>query len=180
MIKMMTTGLRAMILGLALTLGAPSLLLAGNSVIPDLETMELVGKARMKVLFWNVYDAQLYAPGGRWSGDGSYALSLTYLRDLYGEKIAERSIQEMRKQGFSDESTLERWFELLASIIPDVSDQNTIVGVADAQANTRFYLDGELIGEIREPDFTRAFFSIWLGERTSEPELRDQLLGGQS
>ena len=70
--------------------------------------------------------------------------------------------------------------ELLASIIPDVSDQNTIVGVADAQANTRFYLDGELIGEIREPDFTRAFFSIWLGERTSEPELRDQLLGGQS
>ena len=179
MIQTIPRGLRAIILGLPLTLGSPSLVLASQANIPDLDTMDLVGEARLKVLFWNVYDAQLYAPQGRWSMENSYALSLTYLRDLKGRKIAERSIEEIRNQGFSDEAKLTRWFEMLASIIPDVNEQNTIVGVADAQSNTRFFLDGQLIGEIQEPEFTRAFFNIWLGERTSEPELRDQLLGGQ-
>ena len=179
MIQTIPRGLRAIILGLPLTLGSPSLVLASQANIPDLDTMDLVGEARLKVLFWNVYDAQLYAPQGRWSMENSYALSLTYLRDLKGRKIAERSIEEIRNQGFSEEAKLTRWFEMLASIIPDVNEQNTIVGVADAQSNTRFFLDGQLIGEIQEPEFTRAFFNIWLGERTSEPELRDQLLGGQ-
>ncbi len=176
----MIRGLRGIVLGMSLTLGAPSFLFASNSDIPALQGMDLVGEARLKVLFWNIYDAQLYAPEGRWTEDASFALSLTYLRDLYGEKIAERSIQEMRKQGLNDEPTLKRWYEMLANIIPDVSDQNEIVGFADAESNTRFYLDGKLIGEIREPEFTRAFFNIWLGENTSEPKLRDQLLGGQS
>ena len=179
MIQTIPRGLRAIILGLPLTLGSPSLVLASQANIPDLDTMDLVGEARLKVLFWNVYDAQLYAPQGRWSMENSYALSLTYLRDLKGRKIAERSIEEIRNQGFSEEAKLTHWFEMLASIIPDVNEQNTIVGVADAQSNTRFFLDGQLIGEIQEPEFTRAFFNIWLGERTSEPELRDQLLGGQ-
>ena len=69
---------------------------------------------------------------------------------------------------------------MLRAILPDVTDQNQIVGVADSDANTLFYLDGELIGEIREPQFTRAFFDIWLGERSSQPKLRDQLLGASS
>ncbi|MEM1143964.1 MAG: chalcone isomerase family protein [Pseudomonadota bacterium] len=142
--------------------------------------MDIVGEARMQVLFWNVYDAKLYAPGGAYSAASPFALSLTYLRDLQGDQISERSIEEMRKQGFADEITLARWFDKLSLIIPDVGDQNEIIGLADEYAHTRFYLDGTFIGEIKEPGFTRAFFDIWLGERTSEPALRDRLLGGES
>ncbi len=172
--------LRRLCASAGLILAASHLSLATAGQISAMDGMDLVGEARMEVLFWKVYDARLYAPGGSWSERTPFALSLTYLRDLQGDKIAERSIQEMRKQGFSDELTLARWYGELALIIPDVGDQNEIVGLADENAHTRFYLDGELIGEIKEPDFTRAFFAIWLGEKTSEPEFRDQLLGENS
>ncbi|MEO0437657.1 MAG: chalcone isomerase family protein [Pseudomonadota bacterium] len=148
--------------------------------IDPLDDMELVGKARMQVLFWDVYDAQLYAPGGIWNDGDPFALSLTYLRSLQGVKIAERSIAEIRKQGFSDERTLARWYENLIAIIPDVANSDEIIGVADDNAHTQFYLDGRFIGEIREPAFTRAFFAIWLGAKSSEPRFRDRLLGVRS
>ena len=178
--RSLINSLHALVVSASLTLASAQPLFAGTAPIPALDAMEVVGEARMQALFWKIYDAQLYAPGGIWSGDGAYALSLTYLRDLQGQKIAERSVQEIRKQGFSDERTLARWYELLAEIIPDVSDQDEIVGLANESGHTRFYLDGQLLGEIREPAFTRAFFAIWLGERTAEPGLRDQLLGGRS
>jgi hypothetical protein len=143
----------------------------------ELENMDLVGEARMRVLFWDVYDAQLFAPAGKFSPDRPFALALTYLRELQGERIAERSIQEIRDQGFGDESTLRRWEQALTAIFPDVDAQDELVGVADDDGHTRFYLDGELIGAIEEPAFTRAFFAIWLSEATSAPRLREQLLG---
>ena len=111
--------------GLIIAVSPISLATAGQ--ISATDGMDLVGEARMQVLFWKVYDARLYAPGGLWSERTPFALSLTYLRDLHGNKIAERSIQEMRKQGFSDELTLARWFEELTLIIPDVGEQNEIV-----------------------------------------------------
>ena len=83
----------------------------------------------------------------------------------------------MRKQGIGDEAALARWYERLRGIIPDVAERDEIVGLATADGSTRFYLDGEPIGRVDDADFTRAFFSIWLGEATSEPRLRDQLLG---
>ncbi len=179
MVKKFIVAGKQRLLGAMLFLMVPGTLWA-NAEIPGMGALDPVGEARLTVLFWDVYDARLYAPEGKWSADSSYALSLTYLRDLDGQKIAERSIKEIREQGFADEITLARWYEMLLAILPDVSDQNQIVGYADGDANTLFYLDGQLIGEIREPEFTRAFFDIWLGEKTSQPKLRDQLLGATS
>ena len=171
---------RRVLTGLTLLSLGATLVYASTTRNAALEGLDLVGEARMQVLFWNIYDARLYAPDGNFDADASFALSLTYLRDLQGEKIAERSVQEMRKQGFSDERTLARWYEELALMIPDVGDGNEIVGVADAEGSTQFYFDGELIGAFDEPEFTKAFFAIWLDERTSEPQFRAQLLGGAS
>ncbi len=143
--------------------------------VPD---ADLVGKARLKVLFWKVYDAELYAPNGAWSAEEPFALSLNYLRKLEGEQIAKRTIVEMRKQGFEDEVTLARWFDDMRSIIPDVEKNTRITGVADNDQNTLFYSDGKLIGAIKDPLFTQKFFDIWLGEKSSQPKMRNKLLGG--
>ena len=159
------------------TAALPTRLLASGLPISDLEGMQTVGEARMRVLFWDVYDARLLAPQGDYPDGQPFALALTYLRELDGEKIAARSIEEMRKQGIGDEAALARWYERLRGIIPDVAERDEIVGLATADGSTRFYLDGEPIGRVDDADFTRAFFSIWLGEATSEPRLRDQLLG---
>jgi len=162
---------------------AVSAVMAGQA-FADLQTAqrhvpdaELVGEGRLKYLFWSVFDAALYAPDGIWSADQPFALSLSYLRDLEGEGIVEASIDEIREQGMADQAILERWRDEMTAIFPDVDDQTTLTGIVDDNSHTQFYQNGELVGTISDPAFSRYFFNIWLGEQTSEPKLRRQLLG---
>lgn len=141
---------------------------------------KLVGQAKMTYLFWDVYDARLYAADGQWQASTPFALELNYLRDLDGEAIAKRSVEEIRKQGFSDEAVLARWYQQLSAILPDVKKGTRLTGVVDQNKHTRFYLDGQPLAEVNEPLFSTWFFNIWLSEATSEPKLRAQLLGEQS
>ena len=143
--------------------------------IPDVET---VGSARMQVLFWKIYDAELYAPDGVWSSDHPYALSLSYLRSFKGQDIVERSIDEIEGQGFNDTELLSQWRDELSQIIPDVDSQTNITGVVDAQGHSLFYANGELVGTVKDPLFSEKFFGIWLSEQTSQPSLRANLIAG--
>ena len=138
---------------------------------------ELVGSARMTYYLWKVYDAELYASNGQWRADEPFALALTYLRDLKGDSIAKRSVEEIRQQGFTDEETLSNWYQQLSKILPDVSKGTRLTGVVDAKQHTLFYRDGEEIAYLDDPLFSKWFFNIWLSEATSEPKLRRQLLG---
>ena len=153
---------------------------AAADVTEWLPQAKLVGQARMTYLFWDVYDARLYAPAGQWQANTPFALELNYLRDLDGEAIAKRSVEEIRKQGFSDEAVLARWYQQLSAILPDVKKGTRLTGVVDQNKHTRFYLDGQPLAEVNEPLFSIWFFNIWLSEATSEPKLRSQLLGEQS
>jgi hypothetical protein len=175
MTKRFLRGVAAFTLAGLVALPLPTV--ASSMAVADLDAMQTVGEARMRVLFWDVYDARLLAPQGAYREDQPFALSLTYLRTLNGEKIAERSIEEIRGQGLADETALNRWLTFLTGVIPDVREADEIIGLATPDGSTRFFRDGMLIGEIDDARFTRAFFDIWLGEKTSEPGLRDQLLG---
>lgn len=135
------------------------------------------GKARLKYFIWNVYDATLYTPFGAAQENGPFALRLDYLIDLKGKDIASRSIQEMRGQGFDDEATLAKWEGQMKNIFPDILSGQNIIGIRDSQGHTIFYQDETKIGEINDPNFTKAFFDIWLSPQTSQPVMRQQLLG---
>ena len=71
----------------------------------------LLGESRLSVFFWDIYDARLYVQGKTYDPDKPFALSLTYLRDFSGSDIAERSIEEIRQQGFGQILVVEfpRW-----------------------------------------------------------------------
>lgn len=137
----------------------------------------LVGKAKMTYLFWDVYDIELYTPTGQWPHEGVFELSLIYYRELDGKAIAERAITEMRKQGFKDKALLQKWLQQMTDIFPTTYKSMRLTGVKTPEGNTVFYRDKEQIGEVLDPLFTEQFFAIWLGEKTSEPKLRKQLLG---
>jgi len=51
------------------------------------------------------------------------------------------------------------------------------VGVATPESGMRFYVNGKRRGELREPEFARLFMGIWLAPQTSQPTLREALLG---
>jgi hypothetical protein len=164
---------------LAALLLSPQLL--GNQATAEKHILnaELVGKARLKVFFWSVFDAKLYAQNSSFNPEQPFALSLSYLRDIKSSEIVAKSISEMGAQNEFSKSELAEWKTKLSDIIPDVDSKTTITGIRDQAGNTLFYQNGKSIGRIESPRFTQGFFNIWLGENTSESKLRNQLLGLQ-
>ena len=149
-------------------------------VTDELPGARLRGAGRLTFLALHVYDARL------WVGDGfaadrfetaPLALEIEYGRTLYGAKIAERSLEEMRRVPGIDEEQAARWLEWMREVFPDVKKGDRVTGVHRPGESARFFLNGRLRGELRDADFARRFFAIWLGPRTSEPKLREALLG---
>lgn len=136
-----------------------------------------IGDGVLTYLFWDVYRATLYAPAAGWRADSPFVLSLAYLRDLKGADIAERTIGEIRKQGFDDAAKLSDWSARLTKLFPDVTDGVSLTAARDARGRTVFYRGDVRIGIVDDAAFTKRFFDIWLGEKTSEPKLRRALLG---
>jgi hypothetical protein len=145
-----------------------------------LEGARLQGEGRLRFLGLAVYDARLWAPApvpaDQWAGQ-PLALELRYARALHGRKIAERSIEEMRRQAEIPAEQARGWLDALARLIPDVEDGDRLTGVQHPGAAAQFFYNGALRGEVRDPVFTRLFFGIWLSPQTSEPALRHRLLG---
>jgi len=151
--------------------------LATEAIFTTVPNASIVGRGVLTYVFWDVYEATLYAPNGQWDPAKPYALSLEYYRDIDGKDIADRSVQEIRKQGFTDEVKLATWNAQLKTIFPDVKDGSVLSAIYLPGKETVFYSGDNKIGTIKGDDFGRLFFGIWLGEKTSAPELRRALLG---
>lgn len=145
-----------------------------QSAIPG---AKVVGKGRLSIAFWDVYDATLYAPQGKWSPVTPFALSIHYFREIEGKDIADRSVKEIRQQGFADEVKLAAWNTQMKSLFPDVKNGSVLTAVFYPDKETVFYDGEKQIGSIKGEEFAKYFSGIWLGEKTSEPELRQELLG---
>jgi hypothetical protein len=144
-----------------------------------LPTATLAGHATMSVWGFEVYQASLWtAPGFAASAypQHVFALELSYLRSLRGHDIAARSIIEMRRQGALSSQDEARWESWMRSVFPDVKPGDRITGIHQPGLGARFLGNGRVLGEIREPEFARLFFGIWLAPQTSEPALRLALI----
>ncbi|MBD8891432.1 chalcone isomerase family protein [Labrenzia suaedae] len=151
-----------------------------NAAARAVPSAALVGEGKMTFLGFGIFEAELYAPQGRYSPDGPFALKLTYLRNFKGAAIAEETAKQMRRQGMKDGPVLETWVARMTRIFPNVSKGQSLIGVRDAAGNTVFYSGGKTIGSIKDPEFTRRFFAIWLGQNTQNPDLRNKLVGSRS
>jgi hypothetical protein len=136
-----------------------------------------LGQGRMRWFGLHLYDAALWVAGRDWRWERPFVLDITYARDFAGHKLAEASVSEMERLGFSDPDKLARWRESLMEVLPDVRKGERITGVYRPGSGAEFYHQGRLRGVVRDPEFARAFFSIWLDPRTREPKLRASLLG---
>ena len=108
------------------------------------------------------------------------ALELEYARALDGQAIAERSLKEMKGLARVDAAQAERWLQQMRQIFPDVKKGDRITGVQQPGEAARFFVNGQPRGEVRDAEFTRLFFGIWLSPRTSQPKLREALLGSKA
>ena len=143
----------------------------------------LVGSGRLRFVGLRIYDARLWSPGRPTADDWDaqpLALELQYARSLVGAQIAERSLEEMRRQGPIDPTTAERWLAAMKITFPDVRDGDRVTGIYRPGAAARFFFNGTARGEWADAAKARRFFGIWLSPQTSEPALREALFGGRA
>ena len=158
----------------------PAATAAPAELAADLPQARLQGSGRLRFLGLRIYDIRLWAGaspvGAQWAGV-PLALELEYARSLDGAQIAERSLVEMRRQAEPGADTAERWLAAMKKMFPDVREGDRITGLNLPGQGARFFHNGTLRGEVRDTEFARLFFGIWLSPRTSEPALRESLLG---
>jgi hypothetical protein len=152
---------------------------APTEVASEVLGARLLGSGRLTYFGLHVYDARLWVTDG-FSADAfamqPLALELQYARSLKGRLIAERSLDEMKRVGgFSDEQG-QRWLAAMIRAFPDVGQSDRLTGVHRPGEAARFFYNAKLEGEVRDADFARRFFGIWLSAQTSEPKLRAALL----
>ena len=152
----------------------PPLPVALASEVPLLRPL---GEGRLRWFGLHVYDSSLWVPGEAWSFDRVFALDIRYAMNIRGRDLTKRSLEEMRKLGFSDPARLRRWEEAMDRVFPDIRPGDRLVGVNIPGREARFYSQDRLLGTVPDPEFARAFFGIWLDEKTSEPALRARMLG---
>lgn len=137
------------------------------------------GSSRMRFFGFDIYDASLWvAPGFRATVFSQHplALTLTYLRAFKGREIAQRSLQEMKRQGDLTAAREEKWLAAMAEAFPDIQAGERLTGVHLPGQGARFWHQGQARASVPDPEFSRRFFGIWLADTSSEPQLRTALL----
>ena len=138
---------------------------------------QLVGEARFRLFIFDIYDVALVSADGGYDGTPPYALKLSYLRDVKRQTIVESSLDEMRRQGITDETRLAKWTDWMATHFPDMQEGDEAVMVALADGGMMLLHNGTELGQSDDPAFTIAFFGIWLSDDALKPKLSRMLRG---
>jgi hypothetical protein len=166
------------LLALAITLTFPAIANQANqnslgSPQNLIESSQTIGTGKFTYFGLNIYQAKYMSLEN--SIKNSFALELKYARNFSGESIASETIKQMKKIGVTNPA-IARWENDLKGIFPNIENGHTLTGIYIPQKGTTFLHNGNKVGEIAGDEFSKAFFGIWLDEKTSAPELRTQLL----
>ena len=141
------------------------------------QSLRKCGAARLKVLFWDIYESSLYTPDGTWSeGVRPLRLDIRYLRAISALDLVKQTGKEWAEQGKSSPKHVV-WQGELLSIWPDVTEGDVISLAIDPSGVSTFLFNGNAIGTIGDPQFGEDFAGIWLSPDTTRPALRRQLIG---
>ncbi|MBC7699280.1 chalcone isomerase family protein [Aquabacterium sp.] len=140
----------------------------------------LQGSSRFRYYGFHVYDAQLWVPPTFEAAklfSQPFALCLIYARSLKARDIAERSIEEMRRQTTLSEAEAQRWLQAMTAAFADVRNGDRLTGLYQPDGSASFFLNGQATQVINDKRCATLFFGIWLSSATSAPALRRDLLG---
>jgi hypothetical protein len=140
----------------------------------------LKGSGALKFFGFKAYDANLWlsgASGGQFSFNRAFALEIIYNTYIKASDINNTSLIEMTRISGASQEQVKTWSAFMAGMFVDVKGDDRLVGVHLPGAGVRFFLNSKPLGETTDPQFSEAFFKIWLDAKARKPELRAALLG---
>jgi hypothetical protein len=85
-------------------------------IVPQLRQ---VGAGEMRWFGLRLYQARLLAADGRYQDNATYALEITYQREIERERLVESSVDEIRRLGL-DQGRMAQWREAMQRSFVDV------------------------------------------------------------
>ena len=147
------------------------------AVASPLESFKKVGEARLEVLFWDIYDSELYSETGEfYEGDLPLALNIRYLRNFKSSSLVDKAGEEWLKLGYSSEQT-NQWLAIIDGLWPDVSKGDELLLTIDSNGVSQFFYNSQPLGKVNDTSFGKGFIAIWLDKNSSYPKLRNSLTG---
>ena len=141
------------------------------------QSPKLIGEGTLKVLMWEVYDLRLFTDGTPFSWSDKFMLEFDYSRELKKESVIDASLKEFKLQPNVSDKDIKAWEVYLEQVIQPVQKGTKASVMWIPEGQIIFDYEGSPPSTIENEDFARAFLNIWLGEKTSRPKLRSQLLG---
>lgn len=159
----------------------PTIDVEGNRLV-----LNGMGAREATVFNVDVYVAGLYLPER--TRDAASVLdqmrvmrmSLELVRDVERGEMNEAIREGFQRNAGGRLEALRPRIAELERLIPDLGEGDKISFTfrPDAGGVLAVHVNGRLVGRIEGEDFARAFFSIWLGNRPPNAELKRGLLGG--
>ncbi|CAI8152618.1 MAG: Uncharacterised protein [Pseudidiomarina mangrovi] len=169
--------LLSLLAGVLAATGAANAEAAEQCAIPDQSAFEQVGQTRLKVLFWSIYDAELWTDSGDYSSFTQRVLRLNYLRSISADDLVDTTGDEWQRLGIELSADHQQWLSELRAMWPDVNEGDCLMLVEDNQGHAEFYNANGSLGRIESAIFTDHFLAIWLAENSRFDDERKQLLG---
>lgn len=137
-----------------------------------------IGKAKFSVLFWDIYQSTLFAKGQEYAyfdHNQPVMLKINYLKDISKDELIERTAEQWQHLGIESADVAD-YTKALAKLWPNIQAGDSLALLLDSQSST-FYYNDQFLGQGPVGSFGRVFLDIWLSPNTSQPKLRQQLLG---
>ncbi|CAA0095433.1 Uncharacterised protein [BD1-7 clade bacterium] len=142
--------------------------------------LQLVGEARLQIMFWPIYESRLLNADGVYNPHARpVRLEITYLRDFKAQALIDRTSKEWGEQGVTHPSEA-AWLQQLQALWPDIAADDELAIEIDTLNHSTFYFNGRRLGKIQDPAFGNLFLGIWLSPSTSQPDQRLALIGSET
>lgn len=145
----------------------------------ELPRAQALGDGELRWLGFRVYHATLWAEQRPFQPERAFALQLHYYRSIGRQRLVQTSLDEMQRLNATsiDAATLAQWQASLTRAFTDVEPGDELIGVYAPGHGLRLYNRQRLLADIDDVRLARAFFGIWLDERTRDQGLRRKLTG---
>ena len=151
------------------------------SIIQEQYDFQSIGETTFSILFWDVYKSRLLTTSGSYpinSSDEQLIYEINYLASISSDDLIKRTREQWDYIGISDQD-YKKFLPELKRIWPNI-DKGDTLSLLFFNEGSYFYFNQKFIGGIKDPAFGQMFLDIWLAENTSQPNLRAELLRGNS
>ncbi|PWQ93976.1 chalcone isomerase family protein [Leucothrix arctica] len=160
-----------------LTLTSLLFLLVSFNASATTNHLKTVGKAEMRWLLFPLYQVELKTADGRYQQNQyPQTLDILYRRNIDKQDLLTATDNQWQRLGIGM-AQRQQWITQLGSIWPSIKRGDKLGFNIAADGSNNFSYNGKNIGGVNDAKFGESFLAIWLSPKTSQPGVRQLLIG---